>query len=69
MQDAWQPESTCRTQRKDLHQALEPAGELGVEMPATWLCRDPYDGLLERGDEDLAHSALVREISARSATG
>ena len=47
------PGGRCRTQRKDLEQALELAAKLGIEMPATRLCRDLYDGLLERGDGDL----------------
>ena len=63
------PGGRCRTQRKDLQQALELAAELGVDMPATRLCRELYDGLLERGDGDLDHSALVREIRARSGFG
>jgi 3-hydroxyisobutyrate dehydrogenase-like beta-hydroxyacid dehydrogenase len=50
------PGGRCCTQRKDLEQALELAAELGIEMPATRLCRDLYDGLLQRGDGDLDHN-------------
>ncbi len=48
----------CTTQRKDMHQALEFAATLGLEMPATSLSRDLYDRLIEKGGADLDHSAL-----------
>ncbi len=48
----------CTTQRKDMHQALEYAATLGLDMPATSLSRDLYDRLIEQGGADLDHSAL-----------
>jgi 3-hydroxyisobutyrate dehydrogenase-like beta-hydroxyacid dehydrogenase len=60
------PGGRCRTQLKDLQQAPGLAADLRVEMPVTRLCRDLYERLIERGDGDLDHSALVREIRARS---
>jgi 3-hydroxyisobutyrate dehydrogenase-like beta-hydroxyacid dehydrogenase len=48
----------CTTQRKDMHQALELAATLGLEMPATALSRQLYDQLIDRGGADLDHSAL-----------
>ena len=48
----------CTTQRKDMHQALEFAATLGLDMPATSLSRELYDRLIEQGGADLDHSAL-----------
>lgn len=54
------PGGKCTTQRKDMHQTLELAAELGLEMPATALSRDLYDRLIDAGDGDLDHAALFR---------
>ncbi|NQV83038.1 MAG: NAD(P)-dependent oxidoreductase [Rhodospirillales bacterium] len=59
---AFAPGGKCTTQRKDMDQALELAGELGFEMPATALSRDLYDTLIEAGHGDLDHSALIKAI-------
>lgn len=48
----------CTTQRKDMHQAIEFAATLGLDMPATSLSRELYDRLIEQGGADLDHSAL-----------
>lgn len=48
----------CTTQRKDMHQAIEFAATLGLDMPATSLSRQLYDRLIEKGGADLDHSAL-----------
>ncbi len=48
----------CTTQRKDMHQAIELAATLGLEMPATALSRELYDQLIDKGGADLDHSAL-----------
>lgn len=48
----------CTTQRKDMHQAIEFAATLGLDMPATSLSRELYDRLIEKGGADLDHSAL-----------
>lgn len=48
----------CTTQRKDMHQAIEFAATLDLDMPATSLSRDLYDKLIENGGGDLDHSAL-----------
>jgi 3-hydroxyisobutyrate dehydrogenase-like beta-hydroxyacid dehydrogenase len=52
------PGAKCTIQRKDMHQALELAASLGVEMPATALSRDLYDRLIAAGGADLDHAAL-----------
>ncbi len=48
----------CTTQRKDMHQAIELAATLGLDMPATSLSRELYDRLIDKGGADLDHSAL-----------
>lgn len=48
----------CTTQRKDMHQAIEFATTLNLDMPATALSRELYDRLIEQGGADLDHSAL-----------
>jgi 2-hydroxy-3-oxopropionate reductase len=57
---AFKPGAKATTQRKDLDQAVQLAAELGLELPATALCRDLYDRLIAEGDGELDHSALVR---------
>ncbi|MBE0582924.1 MAG: NAD(P)-dependent oxidoreductase [Desulfofustis sp.] len=54
------PGAKCTTQRKDMHQALELAAELGLDMPATALSRELYDRLIAAGGADLDHAALYR---------
>ena len=60
IEGAFQPGGKVTTQRKDLQQALELAASLGLALPATTLCRDLYDRLIQRGDGGLDHSALIR---------
>lgn len=52
------PGARCTTQRKDMHQALELAASLGLEMPATALSRELYDRVIEAGGADLDHAGL-----------
>lgn len=56
----FQPGGKVTTQRKDLSQALDLAGELGMDLPATRLNMELYDRLIAKGDGGLDHSALVR---------
>jgi 2-hydroxy-3-oxopropionate reductase len=58
----FRPGGKCVTQRKDLFQALELAGELGFELPATRLCMKLYDKLIAAGHGDLDHSALIKVL-------
>jgi 2-hydroxy-3-oxopropionate reductase len=60
--DAFHPGGKASTQRKDLQQALELARQVGVNLPATELSRDLYDQLIEQGDGDLDHSALIKVL-------
>jgi len=59
---AFTPGGRANVQRKDLDQALELAGTLDLELPATSLCRDLFDKLIEAGHGDLDHSALIKAI-------
>lgn len=54
------PGARATTQRKDLAQALALAEDLGLDLPATRLCRELYDRLTVQGDGGLDHSALVK---------
>jgi 2-hydroxy-3-oxopropionate reductase len=56
------PGGKVRTQRKDLFQALQLAQALDLELPATALNMSLYDRLIEAGDGELDHSALVKVI-------
>lgn len=57
----FEPGGKVVTQRKDLFQALEfSEGELGVELPITRLAMELYDELIDMGDGDLDHSALIK---------
>lgn len=46
------------TQRKDLQQALDLAGDHALDLPITRLTRDLYDRLIATGGGDLDHSGL-----------
>lgn len=59
---SFEPGGKVVTQRKDLHQALEHARGLGLELPATALNMALYDKLIETGGGELDHSALFKII-------
>ncbi len=56
----YKPGGKAETQRKDLHQALVLARSLGIRLPATQLCLNQYDTLIEQGGKALDHSALFK---------
>ncbi len=58
--DNFAPGGRCTTQRKDLAQALDLAGQLSLDLPVTALTCDLYDRLIEDGSGDLDHSALFK---------
>ncbi|MHA1597670.1 MAG: NAD(P)-dependent oxidoreductase [Alphaproteobacteria bacterium] len=60
--NSFAPGGKATTQRKDLAQALDLAAELGIEMPATALCKDLYEKLIDMGDGDLDHAALIKAL-------
>jgi 2-hydroxy-3-oxopropionate reductase len=56
----FRPGARVTTQHKDMVQACELAQMLGLELPLTSLGRERYRELVDRGDGDLDHSALIR---------
>lgn len=56
----FRPGGRSVTQLKDLDQALALAAELGLDLPALRLSRSLFRRLVDRGDGDLDHSALIR---------
>ena len=56
----FEPGARVTTQYKDMRQACELGALLGQALPATELGRDLYRQLIDRGDGDLDHSALIR---------
>ncbi len=60
IEGSFAPGARITTQHKDMRQACELAASLGQALPATELGRDLFAQLIERGDGDLDHSALIR---------
>ncbi|MGD8957981.1 MAG: NAD(P)-dependent oxidoreductase [Chromatiaceae bacterium] len=59
---AFKPGARVTTQYKDMRQACELGALLGQALPATELGRDLYRQLIDQGDGDLDHSALIRVL-------
>ncbi|MCF8482284.1 MAG: NAD(P)-dependent oxidoreductase [Rhodospirillum sp.] len=57
---AFIPGGRATVQRKDLQQALDLAGQVGIDLPATALSRDLYDRMIALGWGDLDHSGLFK---------
>jgi 3-hydroxyisobutyrate dehydrogenase-like beta-hydroxyacid dehydrogenase len=62
VEDDFTPGGRAKTQLKDMVQAMELAGELGLALPATELSRDLYARMVEAGWGDLDHSGLIKVI-------
>lgn len=62
---SFEPGAKSTIQRKDMHQAIELAAELDLEMPATTLSRSLYDRLIESGGANLDHAALFQVIDRK----
>jgi len=62
VQGSFEPGAKSTIQRKDMHQAIELAAQLGLDMPATTLSRDLYDQLIASGGANLDHAALFTVI-------
>ena len=62
---AFEPGAKSTIQRKDMHQAIELAAQLGLEMPATTLSRELYDRLIASGGANLDHAALFKVIDRK----
>ncbi len=57
------PGGRVTTQHKDMNQALDLAAELGFDLPATRLTRDMCAKLMDEGDGDLDHAALIKAFA------
>ena len=53
-------------QLKDLNFALESAVGSGVDLPVTSVVRQLFRDLVDNGDGELDHSAIIREIERRA---
>jgi 2-hydroxy-3-oxopropionate reductase len=60
------PGGFAKFQLKDLNYATQTASEHGVDMPVTQLVRDLFKDLVDHGDGELDHSAIIREIERRA---
>ena len=60
------PGGKVLTQHKDLSQALDLAAEFGLSLPATRLNRNLYQQLIDSGDGELDHSALILALEKGS---
>ena len=56
------PGGLAKFQLKDLNFALECAEKIGVELPVASIVRELFAELVEHGDGELDHSAIIREI-------
>ncbi|MCL4111201.1 UNVERIFIED_CONTAM: hypothetical protein GTU68_043114 [Idotea baltica] len=57
--ETFQPGGKITTQHKDLTQVLDLAAEYDQDLPATSLNRRLFQNLIENGNGDLDHSALI----------
>lgn len=60
------PRGRISVQRKDMHNALDTAAELGFEAPVTQLLTQLYDQAAEHGLADLDQAALFTELAKRN---
>jgi 2-hydroxy-3-oxopropionate reductase len=60
------PGGLSRFQLKDLNIVLESASSLEVDLPVTGIVTQLYSDLVQNGDGELDHSAIIREIERRA---
>lgn len=63
---AFRPGARVTTQYKDMRQACELGELLGQPLPATELSKTLFQRLIEQGDGDLDHSALIRLLQPKA---
>ncbi|GAA1713209.1 NAD(P)-dependent oxidoreductase [Isoptericola hypogeus] len=54
--------AACRTQLKDLEFGIAAGHRLGVDTSSTEVARDRYARMVDRGDAELDHSAVIRVV-------
>jgi 3-hydroxyisobutyrate dehydrogenase-like beta-hydroxyacid dehydrogenase len=60
LEGTFDPGGRATTQRKDIAQVVDLAREMHVELPATELNLSLWDRMIDQGDGDLDHSAIIR---------
>ncbi len=60
------PGFRIRLHRKDLKNALDTAGSLGVDLPVTGLVQQMLDSLVASGRGDLDHAAIVQYLEEKA---
>ena len=64
---SFKPGAKATTQYKDMRQACELGTQLGQPLPATELGMTLFERLVDQGDGDLDHSALIRVLEKPTA--
>ena len=63
---SFKPGARATTEHKDMRQACELGAQLGQPLPATELGMTLFQRLIDQGDGDLDHSALIRVLQEPS---
>ncbi|MCW8905153.1 NAD(P)-dependent oxidoreductase [Sedimenticola sp.] len=63
IEENFKPGGKIATQYKDLVQALELAALFGLDLPATKLNMQLYKSLIDQGQGNLDHSALIKALN------
>ncbi|MFC1528803.1 2-hydroxy-3-oxopropionate reductase [Candidatus Latescibacterota bacterium] len=64
----FKPGFKIRLHQKDLKNALEAAGTLGLSLPATEMVQEMIGALVERGKGDDDHGGIIQEVERRNST-
>lgn len=64
----FKPGFKIKLHRKDLKNALEASGTLGLNLPVTEIVQDMIGSLIERGKGEDDHGGIVQEIEHRNNT-
>lgn len=65
IEENFRPGGKITTQHKDLVQALELAALYGLDLPATRLNMQLYESLIDQGQGNLDHSALIKALQGQ----
>ena len=66
IEGSFDPGGPARYQIKDTKAALEAANDAGLVLPMLTLADQLFTDLVEHGDGDLDHSAIIRELRRRN---
>lgn len=62
LHNQFKPGGTAKTQLKDIHTATAYAKSLSLSLPVAELVDQLFENMVNAGDGDLDHSALIREL-------